>query len=189
VSIVYAGKIAEKKGVLSLMRSLAYLDEPPGSVAVTCAGGAGNEEEYRRIREEAEKSRYGVTFTGALDQRALAAIFNRSDIFVLPSFYEGVPLSAVEALACGCRAVISDLPGVREWLEEFVPGADVRYVALPEIRNTDEPVPEELPGFERRLAEALTDCIRAGKTVPADVSGLSWEKIAETAIMDLSREL
>ena len=50
---------------------------------------------------------------------------------------------------------MTDLPGIREWLLETAPGADVRYVSLPAMKNTDEPLEEELPEFEKRLAGAL----------------------------------
>ena len=53
---------------------------------------------------------------------------------------------------------------------------------MPEMRNADEPVKSGLPGFERRLADALCESIRKGKTRLADVSGISWEGIAERVI-------
>ncbi len=101
---------------------------------------------------------------------------------MLPSFFEGIPLTVIEALACGDRAVMTDLPGIREWLSEAVPGADVLFVEMPEMQNADEPVKSGLPGFERRLADALCESIRKGKTRLADVSGISWEGIAERVI-------
>lgn len=180
--LIYAGKITQKKGVMSLVRALSSLFEPVGSIELICAGGAGNEEEYKEIREIASRSPHPIIFTGRLNQKDLAGWYNRSDIFVLPSFYEGIPLTVIEALACGCRVVISDLPGVREWLEEFVTGADIRYVTLPTIRNTDEAVPEELPAFETRLANALRESIHTAPSNPADVSRISWERIGKLVL-------
>lgn len=183
--LVYAGKIAEKKGVMSLLRSLDHLQVPAGDLELVCAGGAGNEQEYRQIRELAAKSPYPVSFPGRLGQPELADIYRTGDIFVLPSFYEGIPLTVIEALACGCRVVLSDLPGVREWLDEFVTGADIRYVQLPALQNTDEPVPEELPAFEQRLAEAIEGSISSSPAAPADVSRISWERIAQLVLKEL----
>ncbi len=177
--LVFAGKIAEKKGVASLLRSLSYLDALREDLKVYLAGSAGNEAEYGEIRRLAKESPYEVMFLGKLSQAELAKVYNECDIFVLPSFYEGIPLTAVEALACGDRVVMTDLPGVREWMHAAVPGADIRYVALPKMRQTDEPVPECLPDFERRLANALAASIRQRQTREADVGGLSWGKIAQ----------
>ncbi len=180
--LVFAGKIAEKKGVISLIRSLSLLDFPKDMLKLYLAGSTGNEAEYKIIRELAENCRYQVEFLGRLSQTELAQVYNQCDIFVLPSFFEGIPLTVIEALACGNRVVMTDFPGIREWLEEAAPGADVRYVEMPEMRNTDEPVPESLPEFERRLARELKLCIGKKETGFADVSRISWSRIAERVI-------
>lgn len=182
VRIVFAGKIAEKKGVVSLMRSLCLLDAPGREVEVLLAGSTGNEEELLLIRELAGKAPVKVTFLGRLSQTELSKVYNLCDIFVLPSFFEGIPLTVIEALACGDRVVMTDLPGIREWLSETVPGADVLFVKMPEMQNADEPVASELPEFEKRLAAALSESIRKGETRQADVSGISWEGIAARVI-------
>ena len=177
VQIVFAGKIAEKKGVISLLRAMKLLEgylEGKKQVKLFLAGSTGNEEEYARIRKLAEECPYEVVFPGRLSQTDLAKVYNQCDIFTLPSFFEGIPLTVIEALACGCRVVMTDLPGIADWLSETVPGADVWYVKMPGMRNADEPVGEELPAFEERLAEALAASIMQKETKYADVSAVSW---------------
>ena len=115
-------------------------------------------------------------------QPELAKVYNQCDIFVLPSFFDGLPLTVIEALACGDRVVVTDLPGIQDWLSSYAPGADVRYVKLPEMRNTDEPIPASLPEFEKRLAGALLESIRAKEGSHADVSRISWERIAQEVV-------
>ena len=185
--IVFAGKIAEKKGVMSLIRSLSvmYAREDhcrKEELLVLLAGSAGNQEEYRVIQDMVKECPYEVRFLGRLAQPDLAKVYQKSDIFVLPSFFDGLPLTVIEALACGDRVVMSDLPGIREWIEEYAPGGEIRFVAMPQMKNTDEPVPESLPHFEERLADALSASIRTQKRKFADVSKISWEKIAEKVI-------
>ena len=178
IRIAYAGKIAEKKGVMSLMRALRQLPYREEELEVLLAGGAGNQKEYQEIVELSKLCACKVKFLGKLTQPELAKVYNACDIFVLPSFFEGLPLTVIEALACGDRVVMTELPGIREWMKETVPGADIRYVRLPEMRNADEPVLEELPAFEQRLKDVLEECIEAGETNSADVSNISWETIA-----------
>lgn len=185
VRVVFAGKIAEKKGVMSLLRALKYLDHDKERLKVCLAGSTGNQEEYEEILRLAKECPYEVVFPGRLSQPELSRVYNESDIFVLPSFFEGIPLTVIEALACGDRVVMTDLPGIREWLLETAPGADIRYVALPAMRNTDEPVKEQLPEFEKRLAGALEESIRQGMRGTADVSGISWEKIAKEVLVNV----
>ena len=181
--IVFAGKISEKKGVESLIRSLAYLPYEADKLEVYLAGGAGNETEYARICGLAEKAPYPVHFLGKLEQMELAKVYNTCDIFALPSFSEGLPLTVIEALACGDRVVMSDLPGIREWLDTYAPGADIRYVELPRMNRVDEAVREELPAYEKRIAESLQESVEENCTRPADVSRISWGKIAEKVLV------
>ena len=173
--LIYAGKLSEKKGVMSLLRSLVCLEQlqrqweqgemqqrletgqppEPVKIEVWLAGGYGNQLEYETIKKLAEQSPYPVKFLGRLDQPQLAKRMNQADVFVLPSFYEGLPLVVIEALACGLQVVCTDLPGVRPWLEENIGTCPVKFVPLPAIMNADEPVEQEIPQFERRLAEAI----------------------------------
>ena len=176
--LIYAGKLSEKKGVMSLLRSLTYLEQlqrqegeqqgqgigqpaAPMKIEVWLAGGYGNQLEYETIKKLADRSPYPVKFLGKLDQPQLAERMNQADVFVLPSFYEGLPLVVIEALACGLQVVCTDLPGVRPWLEENIGTCAVRFVPLPAIVNADEPVEQELPQFERRLAEAIAESLEA----------------------------
>ena len=39
----------------------------------------------------------------------------------------------MEAMACGCKVVCSQIPGMEEWLDEHVPGQQVEFVPLPEM--------------------------------------------------------
>lgn len=182
VRMAFAGKIAEKKGVMSLIRSLSLLDCRKESVKLYLAGSTGNKAEYEEIRRLAAECPCCVKFLGRLSQTELADVYRKCDIFVLPSFFEGIPLTVIEALACGDRVVMTDLPGMKEWFAEVLPEADIRYVKMPDMRNTDEPVEERLPAFERRIAEALSLSIRQERTRTADMSRISWHQIAETVL-------
>lgn len=185
-SLVFAGKIAEKKGVMSLLRAMALLrDEKEldmNRIQLLLAGSTGNEEEYQMIEELAEKCPCKVKFLGRLSQPELAKVYQNSDIFVLPSFFEGIPLTVIEALACGNRVVMTDLPGIKEWIASVSSNADVRYVTLPRMRNADEPLEEDLPEFERKLADALKVSVLQKETHLADVSRISWEAIAKEVL-------
>ena len=81
-----------------------------------------------------------VTVHGPMLQAELADLFKQAHIFVLSSLFEGLPLVLLEALACGCRLVATDLPGVREvlggvaaeWLERVEP-VSYTHLTLPTI--------------------------------------------------------
>ena len=182
---IFAGKIAEKKGVISLLRSLSYLPWEKEAVEVVLAGGYGNEVEGRVIEALAQEAPYSVQFLGKLPQEKLSMEYQSSDIFVLPSFYEGLPMTVIEALACGAKVVVTDLPGIKPWIQKNVKNAPVIYVTPPEMKNIDEAVAESLPTFEKNLAEAIIESSQLVVDEDLDLSKVSWTNICNTVLLSV----
>jgi glycosyltransferase involved in cell wall biosynthesis len=103
-------------------------------------------------------------------------------VFILPSFYEGLPLVLIEAMACGLRTICTDLTGIRPWLDKALPENGTLFVSPPKMRNTDEPIPESLPDFEKRLARAMDDARQAKLPDAQQVSDLRWDALCEKLI-------
>lgn len=186
--LIFAGKLSEKKGVMSLIKSLSCLKElrPYGGLELALAGGYGREDEYALIQQLAKEAPYPIEFLGRLPQGKLAEAYRRSDIFVLPSFYEGLPMTVIEAMACGNKVVVTDLPGVRPWIDSNVEHAPVIYIPMPELKNTDEPVEESLPVFERQIAEAILECEAIEVDKLPELSKVSWETICHIVINEVN---
>jgi glycosyltransferase involved in cell wall biosynthesis len=55
-----------------------------------------------------------VIFAGRLDNEELLSLYRAAHAFVSPSVYEGFGLPPLEAMACGCPCLISDIPAHRE---------------------------------------------------------------------------
>ena len=180
--IIYVGKIAEKKGVESLVRSLQYLHMNTDELEVDLVGGTGNHEEYQRILRLAEESRYPVHLLGRLSQADLVASYNRSDLFVLASYSEGLPLTIIEAMACGCKVIVTDLPGIRSWVSANVENAPILYLEPPEMVNTDDPVSDSLEKFEKRLAQLIEESRKMPYQGVPDLSRISWENICRKVL-------
>lgn len=179
---IFAGKISEKKGVMSLIRSLDYLPWNREQAEFILAGGYGNPEEYNAIMEIAQNAPYEVRFAGKLTQDELAKEYNKSHVFILPSFSEGMPLTMIEAMSCGCKVVITDLPGIKPWVEERIDTPPVFFVTPPEMVNADEPIPESLEIFEKELAEKIVVCAEYEMECQPDLRKISWQNICEEVI-------
>lgn len=177
--LIFAGKISEKKGIMSLLRAMKHVPNANDKFTIALAGGFGNEEEYREIQNLAKKCACSVAFLGKLPQSRLAEELNKSDVFVLPSFYEGLPLVLIEAMACGLKVVCTDLPGVQSWLNENIPENGVVFVTPPEMENADEPIRESLPSFEKRLAEGIEKVLCAKLPEQETVQKISWDGLCE----------
>lgn len=155
IQMLYAGKLCLAKGVDVVLRSVQSIGKD--EVHLHLAGsGTGKEEQH--CLELATKAGALVTLHGRISQQELARLMGRCHLFILPSFYEGLPLVLLEALASGCRIITTDLPGCKELLG----GADadlVQFIKLPVMKQVDRPEPEDLPIVEKRLRKAINSMV------------------------------
>lgn len=185
VKLVYAGKLSYSKGVSSLIRVYGKLVEKGLSLELHLVG-SGTGEVEKRMREMAASAGGKIVFHGPVPQEYLGDIFRSMDMLVLPSFYEGMPLVVIEALASDLRVVTTDLPGVKEYLGWAVQHSGlITYVELPRCEQVDVPLAEDLPGFEERLEAAVQEQIsRIPHTlawqrtdVKQGIAALTWEGV------------
>jgi glycosyltransferase involved in cell wall biosynthesis len=183
--IAYAGKISAPKGVPWLVEAVRKVRPPPGKrVRLLLAGSAGDDGADVIRRQAADL--VNVVFLGALTQDQLVKVFQAADVFVLPSFFEGLPLVVIESLACGCRVVTTDLPGLDDWIPEGLCAEGlVERVPLPRLIGPDTPVAEDLPAFVEELAAALgrqlarsLECGRGSEAI-CRLAHLSWREVTE----------
>lgn len=184
VQLIYAGKLSAAKGVPSLLHALTYVHdkEPLLSLSLTLAGGAGDEKEFATIKSLINTSPYPIKMTGRVSQKELASFYRKNDLFILPSFNEGLPLSVIEALACGLHVIMTDLPGVKEWISACVPDAPIVYV------------PPNPSGFEKKLADVMIDTIRGmvnrkSEHTAINLSALSWQALAQHVFEIISKSI
>lgn len=179
--VLYVGKIGFAKGVESLLEAYDLLAQRGVRCALDLVGGHSDEIEYDRIVARAQACAREPHFLGKVPTGELVERYRAADVFVLPSFFEGLPLVIAEALACGCKVVTTDLPGIRSFYGRFLPDAPIVYVEPPRMHDVDRPDPADLPAFEARLADAIERAL----ALPAhqcDVSGLSWERLTERVL-------
>jgi glycosyltransferase involved in cell wall biosynthesis/gamma-glutamylcyclotransferase (GGCT)/AIG2-like uncharacterized protein YtfP len=186
LNIVYAGKLSRAKGLPWLIEAVNRLDPPGGLTVRLLVAGSGGGEEAAAIQQQAAVAGDRVTLLGALPQEELAEVFRSADLFVLPSFYEGLPLVVLESVACGCRVVVTDLPGMDTWLPPALDRSGlVERVPRPRLRGPDEPEPEDLSRFTADLAVAITRqlerCLRGEPLPSGQIAGLlaamTWEGV------------
>lgn len=160
INITYAGKICESKGIKSLLNSLHDLKYKEEDIVINIAGSGSNKEESDKIINMSKQLKYKVNFHGRLNHEELSELFNRSHIFILPSFYEGLPLVVLEALSCGCRVIVSDIKGLKEFIgDEINNSENILYLNMPRMVNCTIPVKEDLPRFERDIATSMNKLV------------------------------
>ena len=180
VEILYAGKLSYAKGVNLLLKAAGKIDDLCFHLSIAGSGfGKEMEDCIRLAKENSDK----VTMLGALSQKELSLKMQKSDIFILPSFFEGLPLVLLEALACGCRIVTTDLYGAREIFKGE--NSLVDYIKLPKLQKTDKPYDSDLieiaEEIEKKLRSSILKVLSSEKTdmekIIKIVSPYSWSRV------------
>jgi glycosyltransferase involved in cell wall biosynthesis len=169
--IVFVGRLVEKKGLRVLLEAMPLILGVRPHVRLTVVGfGPELEMRQQQVRELGLSA--SVQFLGAVMQSGLPAIYRRAAVFVAPFVeasngdQEGLGLVTIEALGCGCPAVVSTLPGTAHLRE------------LPTVYG----VP---PGDSSALARAVLDVLAAPPGLDqreasrrACIEAMDWSRVA-----------
>lgn len=183
--IAYAGKISRPKGVPEMLAALdrLYADSSVPAFELTMAGGCQDEVLKKRMDDLPEY----VSWLGQIPQPALAELLRNTDIFILPSYFEGLPLVIIEAMSAGAVPVSTDLPGIRSWISANVKGSNAVFVPMPQMKSIDEPTDAGRSAFIDDLTSVIRDTITAfgSGSLPGplpDTASITWDGLAARLI-------
>ena len=119
--LLWVGRLAASKGLPILMQSLASLQQSYPDLVLTLIGDGPDRS---ALEDQAERLgvRPRIRFLGYRSQAEVRQELKGADIFVLPSFAEGVPVVLMEAMASGVPVVATRVAGVGELVEDGVSG-------------------------------------------------------------------
>lgn len=166
VQLLYGGKLSSAKGVDWLLRS--FLNIKNQGIHLHLAG-SGSGDEAQKCLELAKSAGAAITVHGRISQQELARLMGRCHIFILPSFFEGLPLVLLEALASGCRIITTDLPGCRELLGGSSSDL-IEFIKLPTMKHIDRPNTEDLDELQTRLTQAIISMANRVRLSPSPSS-------------------
>lgn len=115
--ILFLGRICKDKGISELIEAMDIVHEKiPG--AVLYLGGIYEDESYR----EAILKRPYIQFLGWINGDTKEEYLKRCSVFVLPTYFEGQPVSVLEAMAHSCAVIASNVGGIPMMIENGVNG-------------------------------------------------------------------
>lgn len=168
VVLTTVAQLIERKGIQHLIAALLNLPEPLNQLVYLRLCGVGDfEGELRRqVREAGLQDQ--VDFAGLVAYEEVPAFLRQSDVFVLPSLQEGLPLALLEAMASGLPVIataVGGIPGVVRNGKNglLVPVADSLAICNALVRLLADPVLRQ----------------RLGESARADAQGWSWKAVWE----------
>jgi len=154
IKIAYIGKICNYKGVPNLLNAIDK-SKNYENIELNLIGH-GNVEESVEIIDSIKVRKTQINYLGAITQDELAKFLRSCDIFILPSFFEGLPLVVIEALASGAKVICTNLPGLDDFLGEDLKDLKaIRYIKMPRLKNVDTPFSEDIEGFEEDILKNI----------------------------------
>ncbi len=110
--ILTVSRFVPEKGIEDLINAYALINNPAFKLVI--AGGADHETSYSKYIKKLSNKTEGVILTGTLFKEDLFNLYKNSSLFILASYYEGFPISLLEALSFGIPFLITDIPAHRE---------------------------------------------------------------------------
>jgi len=140
--LAYLGRLSRAKGLLELVAALALLAGAGRRFTLDIAGSGPLEAELAAAVRAAGLGER-VRFLGTLAGADKARLWHASDVFPLPSHFEGLPYALLEAMAGGCVPVTTRLAAIPDVVREgehglFVPPRDPRALARALARLDDD---------------------------------------------------
>lgn len=147
IIVLFLGNLCQRKGVWDLVACAGKL---PSSVRLVLIGGEEDQGIASVLREYLARAGLEdrVQLTGPLTGNSKFSWLYRADIFVLPSYAEGVPISMLEAAAAGLPLIVTPVGGIPSVLSDeehalFVQPGDrdalssamVRLIESPQLRT------------------------------------------------------
>jgi len=133
-TVLFVGRLVGNKGAETIAEAGFVLRRKHPGIRIVFVGEGSSVPERIRERTREEGAEANVELPGFVPLEELPALYREAHVFCSPATYEGFGQTAIEALACGCPAVVSNAGGGAEAVVDgetgfVVPPGDVAATA------------------------------------------------------------
>ena len=140
--ILYTGRLYSRKGLVDLIESAKYVCQEHSDIKFILTGKGPNKKYLeQRINELGLKK--NIYFAGFVARPKLLEYYQNATVYVLPSYYEGLPTTLLEAMSCGIPSIATDVEGSSELITDgetglLVPPRNPKRLADAILRLLDD---------------------------------------------------
>lgn len=168
--VLFAGTWRKNKGVEDLVPAVVALAERHPRLAFHVVGAGVPAEDVRASFPERMRGR--IVCETPADDDGTAAAFASADLFLLPSLFEGTPLTLMQAMMSGLPIVTTSTCGMKDVIKDSQTGL------LVPIRS-----PESLVSAMESLISDRSLRMRLGRAARADAhSRYTWDTVAQPVL-------
>lgn len=160
VRLLCSGRLVARKGQQFLIPAVAELRRLGLLVELSLVGAGDNRAPlYDQVKELALED--SVKFIGFVDRERMPEFYRQANIFVQPSYNEGMSLALLEAMASGLPVVVTDTGGTTELIHEN--GLVVSWGNVEELVQAISTI-IKTPGLSQKMSEASLQIARRYST-------------------------
>ncbi len=116
--VLYTGRLETRKGLVDLIESARYVCQKHENVKFVLVGKGTIEGMLRTMTSKLDLEQ-NILFAGHISDRSrLIRYIQYAMVYVLPSYYEGLPTSLLEAMACGLPSIATNVEGNSEVISD-----------------------------------------------------------------------
>lgn len=114
IKILFVGWLEKEKGVYEMINSFKQLIDKNLNIELIIVGDGSLKKIFNDLLNQ-KKFENKIKLNGWLSEEKLRYVYEESDIFILPSWQEGMPNSLIEATACGLPSICTDIGMVSDY--------------------------------------------------------------------------
>ena len=112
--ILFLSRIIKEKGIFELIDAFKNLNKKVKNLELIIAGDG---EEFNQVKKIIKNNK-NIRLTGHIEGEKKIAIFKESDIYILPSYTEGLPISVLEAMLFGLPVITTKVGGLKKFFKD-----------------------------------------------------------------------
>lgn len=150
VNILYMGHVTREKGLFDLVQATQIICGRSTGFIVNIVGEVLINDELHAMNEliNSNDLQEKIKIFNPEYGRKQIDRFESADIFVLPSYHEGMPMSVIEAMAAGLPVVASNVGGIPDLIEDGMTG---KLVIPGDVQGLSSSLLELVENPEKRL--------------------------------------
>jgi glycosyltransferase involved in cell wall biosynthesis len=115
VTLIFCGRVGQRKGAFDLIKAFANLPDTIKNCSKLILAGDGDLEQAQNLVNSLNLSGH-INFLGWVSSEKRNELLANADIFILPSYNEGLPMAILEAMAWGLPVISTSVGGIPELL-------------------------------------------------------------------------
>ncbi|MEC4893378.1 MAG: glycosyltransferase family 4 protein [Oscillatoria sp. PMC 1051.18] len=157
VKFLFLGKINQRKGIFDLLQAFAQLPPPQREKAQLILAGSGEIEQATNLAQSLQIDQQ-ILFPGWITKQQCQELLAQADVFLLPSYNEGLPMALLEGMSWGLPAITTPVGGIPELVTDKQTGLLVNPGDITGLKGAMQSLIEDR-SWRLQLGKAARDCV------------------------------